>query len=61
MLTMVSRKPADVWTADEAFITGTTREITPVVKVDGHPFGDGKPGPVTLKLLEVFRAKALKA
>jgi branched-chain amino acid aminotransferase len=54
-------KPADVWAADEAFITGTTREITPVVKVDGHPFGDGKPGPVTLKLLAAFREKALKA
>lgn len=52
---------ADLWEADEAFITGTTREITPVVKVDGRPFGDGKPGPVTLQLLKVFREKALKA
>ncbi|HUF24585.1 MAG TPA: aminotransferase class IV [Vicinamibacterales bacterium] len=49
---------ADMWAADEAFITGTTREITPVVKVDGRPFGDGRPGPITLKLLEAFRAKA---
>ena len=47
----------DLWAADEAFITGTTREITPVVKVDGRPFGDGKPGPVTRKLLETFRKK----
>jgi len=54
-------KPADVWAADEAFITGTTREITPVVKVDGHPFGDGRPGPVTRRLLAVFREKAVKA
>ena len=52
---------ADLWDADEAFITGTTREITPVVKVDGHAFGDGKPGATTLKLLKVFREKALKA
>jgi len=49
---------ADMWAADEAFITGTTREITPVVKVDGRPFGDGRPGPVTVKLLEAFRKKA---
>ncbi len=52
---------ADLWEADEAFITGTTREITPVVKVDGRPFGDGRPGPVTLQLLKVFREKALKS
>ncbi len=47
----------DLWAADEAFITGTTREITPVVKVDGRPFGDGKPGRITLQLLETFRKK----
>ena len=52
---------ADLWNADEAFITGTTREITPVVKVDGHAFGTGKPGPITLQLLKVFREKARKA
>lgn len=51
-------KMADVWAADEAFITGTTREITPVVKIDGRPFGDGRPGPVTRQLLEAFRKKA---
>jgi branched-chain amino acid aminotransferase len=48
---------ADLWAADEAFITGTTREITPVVKVDGRPFGNGKPGPITRTLLETFRKK----
>lgn len=48
---------ADVWAADEAFITGTTREITPVVKIDGRPVGDGMPGPVTRTLLETFRQK----
>ena len=52
---------ADLWDADEAFITGTTREITPVVKVDGHAFGTGTPGPITLQLLKMFREKALKA
>lgn len=48
---------ADVWAADEAFITGTTREVTPVVKIDGRPFGNGRPGPITRKLLETFRKK----
>jgi D-alanine transaminase len=42
--------------ADEAFITGTTSEITPIVAVDGRPVGDGKPGPVTRRLQEAFEA-----
>jgi branched-chain amino acid aminotransferase len=49
--------PADLQTADEAFITGTTREITPVVSVDGRPIGRGVPGPVTLRLLQQFRRR----
>ena len=51
--------PADLDDADEAFITGTTREVTPVVSVDGRPIGSGRPGAVTLALLEVFRARTL--
>jgi branched-chain amino acid aminotransferase len=49
--------PDDLATADEAFITGTTREVTPVVSVDGRPIGTGRPGPITLRLLEAFRAR----
>ena len=49
----------DVFTADEAFITGTTREITPVISVDGRPIGTGVPGSVTLGLLAHFRKRAL--
>jgi len=48
----------DLLGADEAFITGTTRELTPVVRVDDHVIGDGKPGAVTARLLEAFRAAA---
>ena len=51
--------PADLDDADEAFITGTTREVTPVVSVDGRPVGSGRPGAMTLALLEVFRARTL--
>jgi branched-chain amino acid aminotransferase len=50
----------DLLGADEAFITGTTRELTSVVRVDDHVIGDGAPGPVFRKLLETFRAKALE-
>jgi branched-chain amino acid aminotransferase len=49
---------ADVRGADEVFITGTTREITPVVGIDASIIGDGYPGPVTAALLERFRSMA---
>lgn len=39
----------------ELFLSGTTTEIMPVVKVDGRPIGDGKPGPVTQRLRELFK------
>ena len=50
--------PADLVTADEAFITGTTRELSPVVNVDGRVIGAGRPGPVTLRLLGAYRRLA---
>jgi branched-chain amino acid aminotransferase len=51
-------RPEDLDTAQEAFVTGSTRELTPVVRVDDRAIGTGRPGPVTLKLLEGFRKKA---
>ncbi len=45
----------DVYIADEVFLTGTAAEVIAVVKVDGRNIADGKPGPVTNKLLEAFR------
>ena len=45
----------DVFTADEVFLTGTAAEVVPVIEVDSRPIGDGKPGPVTKRLLERFR------
>jgi branched-chain amino acid aminotransferase len=45
----------ELFTADEIFLTGTGAEILPVVKLDGRAIGDGKFGPVTLKLLNEFR------
>ena len=50
--------PDDLRSADEAFITGTTREVTPVVRIDDAVVGSGKPGPVTVKLLTEFRRRA---
>lgn len=45
----------DVFTADECFLTGTAAEIIPVVKVDGRVISDGKPGPMTRRLMADFR------
>jgi branched-chain amino acid aminotransferase len=36
---------------DECFITSVSREIVPVVSIDGHPIGGGRPGPVTRDLM----------
>ncbi|MDH5815423.1 MAG: branched-chain-amino-acid transaminase [Candidatus Nezhaarchaeota archaeon] len=47
--------PAELLTADEVFLTGTAAGIVPVVKIAGRVVGDGKPGPITKKLLEKFR------
>lgn len=53
--------PDDLRTADEAFITGTTREVTPVVKVDALTIGDGRPGPISRQLLQEFRKTVNRA
>ncbi|MDD1752593.1 MAG: branched-chain-amino-acid transaminase [Methanotrichaceae archaeon] len=42
-------------TADEAFLTGTAAEIAPLVEVDGKKIGNGKPGPITSKLMDKFK------
>jgi branched-chain amino acid aminotransferase len=50
--------PRDLDNADEAFITGSTRELSPVVRIDDRQIGDGRPGPITLRLLDAFRRRA---
>ena len=45
----------ELYTADEAFLTGTAAEIIPVSTVDSRPIGTGRPGPITGKLIEKFR------
>ncbi len=46
----------DLYTADECFLTGTAAEVVPMVKLDGREIADGKPGPVTKRVEERFRA-----
>jgi len=47
--------PAELFTADECFLTGTAAEVIAVTKIDGAVIGNGKAGPVTMKLLSAFR------
>lgn len=49
--------PWDLQACDEALLTGSLRELTPLVRVDGQPVGSGRPGPVTLALIEAYRKK----
>ncbi|MFQ5477793.1 MAG: branched-chain amino acid transaminase [Candidatus Binatia bacterium] len=44
----------EVYIADEAWLTGTAAEITPIASLDDRRVGPGKPGPITLKLQEEF-------
>jgi branched-chain amino acid aminotransferase len=48
----------DLFSADESFLTSTTKEIVPIVQVDDHRIGSGNPGPITVQLLSTFRARA---
>jgi branched-chain amino acid aminotransferase len=52
-------RDADLYAADEVFLTGTTREIMPIVEVEDRKIGSGLPGPVTKILLQTFRKLAL--
>ena len=44
----------ELYTAKEAFFTGTAAEVTPIWEVDDRPIGEGKPGPITIKLQDAY-------
>ena len=48
---------AEVPLASELFMTSTTSDVLPVVRVDGRPVGDGAPGPVARRLYEMHAAR----
>jgi D-alanine transaminase len=45
----------EAYAAREAFVTSATQLVMPVVRIDGHPIGDGKPGPVATALRKEYR------
>lgn len=46
--------PEEAYGAAEAFVTASSQIVMPVVRIDGRPVGDGKPGPITRRLREEF-------
>jgi branched-chain amino acid aminotransferase len=47
---------SDLYTADEAFLTGTAAEVVPICSVDDRTVGDGTPGAITRKIQDVYKA-----
>ena len=47
----------ELYGADEVFLTGTTTEVLPIVKVDNHTIGGGKVGPISARLLEALQER----
>lgn len=45
----------DLYVSEECFLTGTAAEVIPVIEVDQRLIGSGKPGPITKRLIKVFR------
>jgi branched-chain amino acid aminotransferase len=54
-LTVTNITPFMIFTADEAFFTGTAMEMVPIIEVNKRKIGTGKPGPVTKKLMAEFQ------
>lgn len=46
---------SDLYFADEVFCTGTAAEVVPMVEIDDRTVGDGVPGPVTKRLIDLYR------
>ena len=47
-------RPEELRGADEAFITSATRAVLPVTRIDGAAIGDGRPGPITRRLMQLL-------
>lgn len=50
----------ELYTADEAFTTGTMGELTPILEADGRIVGDGTVGDVTRRLQKLHRSYAFR-
>ncbi len=51
---------AELFNADEAFLTGSVIEVIPIRSIDGQIIGDGLPGKTTKRLLQIYREMTTK-
>lgn len=49
--------PEDLRGTDEAFLTSTLKGILPIRRCDGWPIREGRPGPLTRRLMDLFEAR----
>lgn len=47
-------KLEELWTAKEAFLTGSNKGVIPITRIDEHVYGDGTPGEAALRVKELF-------
>ena len=52
--------PMDIYSAEEAFLTGTAAEVIPMVSLDGRKLGCGNPGKMTTRLMDLYRSATLE-
>lgn len=52
--------PDEAYAATEAFLTSASTFVAPIIDIDGHRIGSGKPGPVSTKLREIYVQRALE-
>jgi D-alanine transaminase len=52
---------AQLFSAEEVFVCGSTTDVTPVVSIDGKTVGTGKPGPMTVQIRDAFEARLYQA
>jgi branched-chain amino acid aminotransferase len=53
--------PDQLRSAEEVFITSATRGVLPVTTIDRQPVGEGTPGPITRRLLDLYQALVREA
>ena len=47
----------DLPRVEELFVCGTTTDVQPIVELDGAPIGNGRPGPITLRLKQALAGR----
>jgi branched-chain amino acid aminotransferase len=45
----------ELYSADESFLTSSTKELVPIIKIDGKSIGSGSPGPITKTLHDIYK------